>query len=190
VDTDVYWAQLSLPAERLQWLTIPQEAGDPGSPALVNYRDGKVRRGRVLRLLADLTAEGRMARLLVAIPDPLDRQGPAPRQPPLLLGEYIRVIIEGETLPSVFRLPRKALHNDREVWLLDDDNRLEIRPVATVWRDEETVVIREGLQSGERLIVSELATPVSGMLLRPEITSEAAGTAPAGQAEISPDQRP
>jgi RND family efflux transporter MFP subunit len=190
VDTDNYWAQVTLPADQLKWLQIPRRAGDQGSPALVTYREGNVRQGRVLRLLADLSSEGRMARLLIAIADPLHRQGPPPRKPPLLLGEYVRVEIAGAVLPDVIRLPRTALRNDREVWLLSPENRLDIRPVTTVWRDADTVLVKDGLQPGEQLIVSELATPVAGMALRQELPSTAAGSAPASPATAEEQQQP
>ncbi len=86
----------------------------------------------------------------------------------LLLGEYVRVLIEGEELHDVYRIPRSALRNDNEIWLVDDESRLAIHKIKTIWRDEEVVVIQDGFKPGERLVVSGLAAPVAGMAVRVE----------------------
>jgi hypothetical protein len=86
----------------------------------------------------------------------------------LLIGEYVRVLIEGEHLQDIYRIPRPALRNDREVWIVDEESRLAIRPVKTIWRDEDSVVVQDGFKPGERLIVSDLAAPVAGMAVRSE----------------------
>ena len=168
VGTDAYWVQVSVPVEDLKWLKIPRGFSEEGARAAIYYRDDNVRQGRVIRLLADLSKEGRMARLLVETKDPLDLQVKEGRRPPLLIGEYVRVVIEGNSLPDVYRIPRFALRNDREVWLLDKEEKLVIRPVETLWRDEEYVFVRDGLQPEDLLITSALAAPVEGMQLRLE----------------------
>jgi len=40
--------------------------------------------------------------------------------------------------------------------------------VETIWRDEESVLVRDGFRPGERLVVSGLAAPVTGMAVRVE----------------------
>ena len=168
VGTDAYWVQVSVPVEHLKWLKIPKDYNEEGAPATIYYREGSLRQGRVIRLLADLSQEGRMARLLVEVKDPLDLQAKEGRRPPLLIGEYVRVLIEGADMPDVFRIPRFALRNDSQVWILSQEEKLSIRPVETIWRDEEFVFVRDGLQTEDRLITSALAAPVDGMQLRME----------------------
>jgi RND family efflux transporter MFP subunit len=168
VGTDAYWVQVSVPVEHLKWLKIPRDSSEEGAPVSIYYREGSVRRGKVIRLLADLSKEGRMARLLVETKDPLDLLVKNGRRPPLLIGEYVRVSIEGAPLPDVYRIPRFALHNDNQVWLLDSEEKLSIRQVETLWRDEEYVFVRDGLQPESLLITSALAAPVDGMQLRVE----------------------
>jgi RND family efflux transporter MFP subunit len=168
VGIDDYWVQVSLPMDRLHWITIPQGRGEQGSPARIYYRQDNVREGRVLRLLGDLSKEGRMARLLISVPDPLGLQEKGSSQKQLIIGEYVRVVLEGEELQDVFLIPRTALHNDREIWIAEKDGRLVIHPVRTLWRDEENVLVKNGLQAGDLLIVSELPVPVDGMAVRIE----------------------
>jgi RND family efflux transporter MFP subunit len=190
VGTDAYWVQVSVPVEHLKWLKIPKDYDEKGAPATIYYREGSVRQGWVIRLLADLSQEGRMARLLVEVKDPLDLKAKDGRRPPLLIGEYVRVLIEGADLPDVFRIPRFALRNDSQVWILDQEGKLSIRPVETIWRDKEFVFVRDGLQSEDKLIISALAAPVDGMQLRTEQSGaeepEITGTLPESKEQEKP----
>ncbi|GAB4333815.1 MAG: efflux RND transporter periplasmic adaptor subunit [Desulfobulbaceae bacterium] len=171
VGTDEYWVRVALPMEDLDRLKIPGINTSTGSAAEIHSSRGWVRSGQVIRLLGDLAAEGRMARLLVSIPDPLGQRGGDAA--PVLIGEYVRVALEGETLADVFSIPRTAFHNNREVWIVNEQGLLEVRPVETVWRSETRVLVREGLQEGEQLVISSLTAPVDGMEVR--VASSTAG---------------
>ena len=167
VGTDEYWVQVSLPVDRLKWIAIPTKMGESGSAVRIIYGTGSVstfvRKGRVIKLLGDLDAEGRMARVLVSVKDPLDRQGNETKRPPLLIGDYVRVEIEGQEIKDVFKIPRTALRDNSKIWVERGEGRLHIRQVEVVWRDFQYIFLRDSLKEGERLIVSDLATPVEGM---------------------------
>lgn len=166
VGTDEFWVQVSLPVERLHWVTIPEGENGQGSEAVINYRKTMTRQGTVLRLMADLSQQGRMARLLISVRDPLGLGSQEVKQPPLLIGEFVRVSIEGETLNNVYRIPRTALRNNGFIWLAGEKDTLMIRPVEILWRDEGNVLIRDGIKPGDRLVVSALPAPVDGMMIR------------------------
>jgi RND family efflux transporter MFP subunit len=168
VGTDTYWVQISLPIDRLRWVQVPNGDQGAGSEVDIFYRADNVKTGRVARLLPDLSKEGRMARLLIEVADPLDLQAKGEKQPMLLIGEFVRVSIEGEELHNVYRVPRSALRNDREVWIVDGESKLAIRPVKTIWRDQDTVVFQDGFKYGEALVISDIPAPVAGMDLRVE----------------------
>jgi RND family efflux transporter MFP subunit len=169
VGTDTYWVQVSLPVDRLRWVQVPNGDQGAGSEVDIFYRADNVKTGRVARLLPDLSKEGRMARLLIEVADPLDLQAKDEKQPMLLIGEFVRVSIEGEELHNVYRVPRSALRNDREVWIVDEESKLAIRPVKTIWRDQDTVVVQDGFKPGEALVISDIPAPVADMDLRVEL---------------------
>ena len=169
VGTDTYWVQVSLPVDRLRWVQVPNGDQGAGSEVDIFYRADNVKTGRVARLLPDLSKEGRMARLLIEVADPLDLQAKDEKQPMLLIGEFVRVSIEGEELHNVYRVPRSALRNDREVWIVDEESKLAMRPVKTIWRDQDTVVVQDGFKPGEALVISDIPAPVAGMDLRVEL---------------------
>ncbi len=76
--------------------------------------------------------------------------------------------IDGGELSGVFAIPRKAFRDNGQLWVLTNEDTLDIRTVTPVWRDSDFVYIRDGLASGERVVTGSLASPVNGMKLRTE----------------------
>src|SRR5690606_15586491 len=111
VGTDEFWVQASVPTDQLHHIRLPRD-GEPGAQASVFLELGEGRqvehRGRVLRLLSDLEPSGRMARVLISIPDPLGLET-TERSTPLLLGSYVRVEIDAGSLDGVLAIDRAAL---------------------------------------------------------------------------------
>jgi len=161
VGTDAYHARVSIPVDQLKWVELPSR-NQQGSEARVYLPDGSVRDGRVIRLLGDLEPRGRMARLLVEVLDP------ANGDPPMLLDSYVRVEIEGRTIPKAYLIGRDRCREGGEIWLLKPDNSLRIAAVHPIWSDRESVIIRADIQPGERLITSDLSAAIDGMALRVE----------------------
>jgi len=161
--TDVYWIRASIPVDRLNWITIPRQPDETGSRVRIFHRNEYERFGTVIQLLGDLEEEGRMARVLIEVEDPLGLNEKEKTRLPLLIGEYVRIEITGRQLDNVYRIPRTALRDNARIWVASSADTLKIREVDILWRDSETVLFRDGLQPGDRLIVSELPTPVDGM---------------------------
>jgi RND family efflux transporter MFP subunit len=175
--TDQYWVQVSVPVEYLSWIEIPASGGD-GSPVTIIQKTGAgdiTRQGQVIRLLGDLDPAGRLARLLVSIDDPLNRRSNN-GQLPLLIGSYVTVEILGRTMENVMVIPRSAIRdldgasalnggNREGIWLMNGEDRLDIVPVEVAWRTLDTVYIRNGLEDGARLVISNIPTPAQGMKL-------------------------
>jgi multidrug efflux pump subunit AcrA (membrane-fusion protein) len=134
-----------------------------GSEAVVRYQDGALRTGRVIKLLSDLEKQGRMARLVIQIADPLSLVSPDTQAPAMLIGEYVQADIQGRHIPDAYRIPREALRERSRVWVVGKDGTLDIRDVHVVWRDTRSVILKQGLKPDEWVVVSDLATPVKGM---------------------------
>jgi RND family efflux transporter MFP subunit len=170
VGTDAFQVVVSAPVDRIANIAIPGVNAPVGAEAVVvqDIGSGKItRRGRVIRLMGDLDPEGRMARIIVSIADPLNLQktDAAPGLP-LLLDAYVRVSIAGPRLENVVEIPREVLQEEEIVFLMTGENRLEIRPVDIVWRSREVFFVR-GISAGEQIVVSRLSAPVAGMKLKP-----------------------
>ena len=97
-----------------------------------------------------------------------------------MIGEYVRVEIQGRKLDGVFKIPRTALRDNSSVWIAGENQTLKIRKVRPIWRDADVVLLKDGLTPGERLIVSDLPGAVEGMSVRVDaLKSEIKGDRPA-----------
>ncbi len=168
---DAYWVTAMIPAGQLKWLNIPSSPGEQGSLARVMTGDSGHREGRVLRRLTDLEQNGRMAQVLIEVTDPLGN-GDASSPAPLLIGDFVRVEIEGLELENVIELDRHRLRAHHEIWVMNESDELEMRELDIAFRGEHTVLVQSGLEEGERVVVTDLAAPVAGM----KLTTAASGT--------------
>lgn len=185
IGTDVYWVEVSVPVSQLRWIKIPQAEGEEGSPVRVYdqaaWGSEAFREGKVIRLAAALEEQGRMARLLVEVPDPLALQPKNAGRPKMLIDSYVRVEIEGRDLPSAAVIDRELIRDGDTLWIMDKEGRLDIRAIDIAFRGRDYVLVTAGVADGERLVVSALSTPVPGMPLR--LQEEAGNTVLAGDGE-------
>ncbi|MGE9296003.1 MAG: efflux RND transporter periplasmic adaptor subunit, partial [Puniceicoccales bacterium] len=165
--TDTYWVRAAVPKSELKWLSIPTAQQPRGSLARVYTDAGQkiFREGHIIALLGDLDPAGRMARVLIAVDDPLSRLPENANQPTLLLGDYVSVELMGTELNDIYSLPREAFRDGGRVWLAADNDQLEVRAIEPVWRGDDIVIVDAGLADGERLIISNLSMPTPGLRL-------------------------
>jgi RND family efflux transporter MFP subunit len=164
VGTDEYHVQVSVPVASLRSVRARTEDA-AGSETRIIQRVGQEtieRRGEVIRQLPDLDPGGAMARILVSIENPLGQLGDLP----LLLGSFVDVAVGAQPIDDAIRLPRVALRNGRNVYVMNDLDQLEIRDVQIAWTEPDAVLVTGGLKANERVITSRIATPVPNMLLR------------------------
>lgn len=166
---DRFWVVASVPVSQLQFLDIPgvnttERRGSMAEVAGPSEREESSREAYVLRLLPAVEERGRMAQVVVAVEDPLGlRLPPEERGTPLLVGTYVELQIEGKVLADVIPVPRKALRDDRFVWIVDPDNRLRAREVDIVWRERTRVLVKGGLETGDQIVTTNLPVATEGM---------------------------
>ena len=169
VGTDVYWVELAVSQADLRWVVLPEE-GTEGSPVVLRqpkvWAKGAEREGRVIRLLPDLSDQGRMARLLVAVEDPLALLPENAGKPKLLIGQYLEASLEGREVDGAIYIDRVHLRDGDNVWVMNDENALEVRPLNVVYRGSDHVLAVTGVEAGERIVTTDLATGTQGMPLR------------------------
>jgi RND family efflux transporter MFP subunit len=169
-DTDQYRVQVSVPVSVLHRISFSSETGQANSPAQIISEQGNgaavVRHGHVIKIMGDLDSEGRMARLLIVIDDPLKLQNPKQIKEMLLLGSYVKVLINAGSFDNIYSVPRQALREGDVIWVKDNDNKLQIRKVKIVWRRKDDVLVNADLQQGDTLILSRLQSPLPGMMVK------------------------
>jgi len=162
--SETFHIRVSVPRRDLDQIQLPKKDEPPPEVEIttvtatgqsIHYR------GRLLRLLSDVDPKGLMPRLLVEVRDPLEQQP----DHPLLLGSVVTVSLPGKTLMNCCKIPRSAVRADNTVLLVDENNRLEIRPVQSSRQDDEFIYVTKGLETSDRVILSPVAAPVAGMEL-------------------------
>jgi hypothetical protein len=83
------------------------------------------------------------------------------------LGTVVEANIAANRLEGVSRLERVYLRRNDTVWIYKE-GKLNIREVNVVFRDLHYVYIRDGIEEGEAVVTTNLATIAEGILLRVE----------------------
>lgn len=190
VGTNEYWVSAALPVRSLQWVQFPNE-NESGSKAVLRNDDGWPsgvhRTGRVARMIGTVDERTRLARVLITVQDPLGKDSGLP---PLILQSLIQVEILGRPIQNVVRLKRDFVRDGDTVWVMKDD-MLQIRQCDVTFRDSVYAYIREGLESGDEVVISTLATVAEGVGLRrtSENESEEDSGSDSGD-DTSPENQP
>ena len=191
VGVDTYWVVAAVPVGKLPWLSFPED-GAPGSAVHVRNRsawpEGVWREGELHRLIGALEGRTRLARVIVAVDDPLARDteldpsgdGAATTRPALMIGSFVEVRIEADPVEDVVRLPRELLRPDDTVWVMVD-GELRVRDAEITVRDERYVYVRNGLEDGDRVVSTNLTTVVDGAPLRTAPSDSSAARASDGE---------
>jgi len=155
---------LPLGTRQQTWLQLPTESSSP------NVEIATERGGRTLRWTGKLTRiEGidEATRQLMVVAR-IDAPWADPAAP-LRIGEFVEALIAGQVLEQVFVIPRVALREENEVLIIDDADELHRRQVVVAWSDDDVVAVTDGLQDGDILVLTPLATVVDGTPVRATI---------------------
>jgi len=128
-------------------------------------------KARFLRVSELIDLRTRTVGIIVEVDKPYDGVLPGVR-PPLLRGMFVEVEISGPEIDGQVIVPREALHDGSRVYVVDAENRLQVREVETAFVQFDEACIRKGLEDGERVVLSDLSPVIPGMLLVPRSIDE------------------
>lgn len=147
----------------LQWLEIP------GSKSTVIFSGTEMQKqwqGQIVRSLGEVDSQNRMVAVVVSVDDPYELKKTDHGKLALAEGMFVTVVIKGRVLKNTIEIPRSGLRDDSTIWLADSENKLLIRPVKLIRKTRDSVIIAEGLEEGERVIVTGVNGAANGMELR------------------------
>ena len=136
--------------------------------------------GYVDRVEAALDEATRTLDVIVRVPDPfagglpveraglradVGEDGGEVRSPPLLVGKFVDVEIQGLTPDDYFRVRRAALRPGNEVWAVRD-GALTIVPVRVLQRSDDDVYLTGALRAGQPVVVGGIEIATEGMAVR------------------------
>ncbi|NVJ61151.1 MAG: efflux RND transporter periplasmic adaptor subunit [Gammaproteobacteria bacterium] len=102
------------------------------------------------------------------IDDPYGIKSPEKQYKPLKVGTFVTANIEGIELTDVIKIPRDAFRDLDKVVVADASRELHIRELDIIRSEADYVYVRQGLQQGDQVVLTNIESPVQGMKLRIE----------------------
>ncbi|GJL68170.1 MAG: RND superfamily efflux pump MFP component [Nitrospirales bacterium] len=167
--TDSLEVRLPVSMEQLAFLDIPWISEKNGSthtaPSVTLHTTigGIMGRwvGYIIRTEGALEPSSGQLSLVARVSQPKSDQN---HGRPLLPGTFLQAEIEGREYHQVFVIPPAVLNTRTEqVLVVDDTNRLKIQQLEVLKSETDRLVVREGLQAGDQVVVSGIDVPIEGM---------------------------
>ncbi len=123
--------------------------------------------GKIVRTEAQIDTSSRMVHLIARVSN-------EDQVTPLSVGLFVNADIEGLLVDDIVVLPRNALRSGGRVLVVDEENKLRFREIEILRLYQDDVLIKAGLQPGERVCISPMQTPIEGMTVNPVFDSDIA----------------
>ncbi|WP_038175994.1 MULTISPECIES: efflux RND transporter periplasmic adaptor subunit [Vibrio] len=132
-----------------------------GLPARVIQRgiSSTQRQGVIDRDLGIVDSSTRMTSLVIRVDDPYAVNS---EQFPIQFGSYVEVQFTGKELKHIYRLPQELVNN-RQVWVVNQDNQLEPRTVNVLRAEKEFMLINQGLSDDDQIVITVPEYPQQGL---------------------------
>lgn len=170
--TDRVEVRLPLTDAQLQELDLPMGfvASDkhPGPQVTLSARVGSRKhqwQGHIVRTQAAVDQQTRLIYAVAEVNDPYGTG--ASDGAPLAVGLFVTAEAESTRERRAVVLPREALRNADKVYVVDGEDRLDIRTVDVLSTSENRVVVASGVTDGERVVTSTVANATDGMQVQP-----------------------
>lgn len=119
--------------------------------------------GLVVRTEGELDPQTHMVNVVASVQNPYDESA---NSAPLLVGLFVEAEIHGSTIDNLVVLPRAALRNGNQVFVISSDNNLRFRSIEVLRIAQDKVYVSAGLQAGDLVCISPLDNVLDGMLVR------------------------
>lgn len=126
--------------------------------------------GKVVRDVGEIDEATLSAGLVVTIAKNEEIAGRFQLPPP---GLFVEAEISGEVLAGVVAVPREAVRGRDQVAVLTEEGKLAFRSLKIAQGDAEFVYVSDGVENGERIVLTRLEVPVEGMSLQVADSSRA-----------------
>ena len=170
--TDAAEVRLPLAADQLDHLGLALDG--PSVPLDVTFEadlgDRRVQwQGSLLRTEAAVDPATRMIEAIALIEDPFRAKGETPALAP---GMFLKASISGRPVEGVYSIPRHALLHGARVRLVTDHDTTKEVEVSVLQTTPTEVLITDGLEPGDRVIVTPMPLYLEGMLVAIVATEE------------------
>ncbi len=166
--TDAAEIVVPVPLQDLQWIDVPRNHGESASTAEIHLNSGGDHswQGRIDRSLGEADPQSRMIRLVVAVEDPYGLKRRDANTLDLAEGLFVNVSLVGKTIKDVYSVPASTVRHQETLWLMTEEQTLNIVPVRVLRRERDHVLVSGPLIDSQPLVTTQISGAAQGMPLR------------------------
>lgn len=168
-------AEIRLPLSTSQYYRLGNAIG---AEVTVSAKAAGIRHdwlGEIVRVESNVDSVSRMHHVVATVDDAFVNYAD---KPSLALGQYVEAGIQTLKQQSVYEIPRNALRQPQNIWLLDNESVLHVTEVDVIFRDDERAFVRlkSDVSGGQeldsafydgdkslRIVTSNLSLAITGM---------------------------
>lgn len=84
-------------------------------------------------------------------------------RPELRLGMLTEVELTSRLMPALYDVPRAAIHNGSQLWIVNSKDRLERRSVEILYKGRDSIYVTRGIGDGDRIVTTQLNNAAEGL---------------------------
>jgi RND family efflux transporter MFP subunit len=168
----VDYAEVRLPVKQkdIEFLNLPRinQDNDDTSTIDLYYELMGIQHtwpSRLTRYEGVVDSRSRVHYVIAQIDDPYSVLATS-KQQDIHIGTFVNATITGKQISNIVAIPRNALHGADTIYLIDEENKLQIRKINILRSDARFVYSYDNFNDDVRLVTTQLETPVMGMTLR------------------------
>ena len=159
VDSAEFWLQVKVPQSFVTvldknyevQLKMPQQWGD------------QFRQGVIKHILPAVDSADRQVRVLIAIKEPL---ADAYKDTQIRYNDYVDVVLFGREFAEVYELSSDAINEDGQIWVVDDNNTLQLRRADIVYKGRQHIWAHVDKAPGDQFLQTRLQIATPNMAVR------------------------
>lgn len=121
--------------------------------------------GRIVRTSSAIDPTTRALYAIAEVEDPYGAG--SDNGVPMAVGLFVDAAIQGRQIANAVVIPREALRNGENVFVVTAEDTLDIRTAQLVHSSPDNAILAGGVAEGERVVVSPIQTPTQGLRLDP-----------------------
>ncbi len=153
--------KVPIPLSDIDYLDFESDSEKKSSLALISKNMGiRVHQwqGKVKRIMSEMDSTSRNALVFIEIDHVISNHGLE-----LPVGLFVNVTLKGKMEKNRVKIPLQTVRNGSTVWIVNNENKLEIRDVKIEKLTNTNAFISSGLNYGEKLVTSSITAPIQGL---------------------------
>ena len=113
-------------------------------------------------VITEIDSKTRMLSVIAQVSDPYQKTS---NMLPLKVGIFVKAAIKGRTFNDIIKIPRFTVR-DNKVWVVNQEGILDQKQIKILRYENDTVLVSEGLDSSDSVLLTRLAVLIKGMKLK------------------------